>query len=40
LSATSVSWLIAMPGAISMNTDASCSSGMNPWHTVWRKPVS
>src|SRR5262245_37262858 len=40
LSAASVSWLIAMPGAISMNSAASSSSGMNPEHTVCRKPVS
>src|ERR1044071_4702579 len=40
LSAASVSWLIAMPGAISMNAAASFSSGMKPAHTVCKKPVS
>src|ERR1043165_1113677 len=40
LSAASVNWLIAMPGAISMNAAASFSSGMKPAQTVCRNPVS
>src|SRR5262249_9427068 len=40
LSAASVSWLMAIPGAISMNSAACPSSGMNPCDTVCRNPVS
>src|SRR5438105_4173614 len=40
LSATSVSALIAMPGAISTISEACPSSGRKPWATVCRKPAS